>query len=78
MAFGYGAHFCLGAALARVEMRALLEVLLERFDELAPAVAPDQLDWQPTIDFRGPLSLPVVTAPASTPAPVLAPPPGRP
>ncbi|MCC6848129.1 MAG: cytochrome P450 [Deltaproteobacteria bacterium] len=31
VAFGFGPHFCLGAALARLEGRALLDELLERF-----------------------------------------------
>ena len=30
MAFGFGAHFCLGAALARLEVAAVLECLLDR------------------------------------------------
>ena len=30
MAFGFGAHFCLGAAVARLEMAAVLDALLDR------------------------------------------------
>ena len=30
LAFGFGAHFCLGATLARIELKALLEVLVPR------------------------------------------------
>jgi len=35
LAFGYRAHFCLGANLARLEIRILLEELLARFDSFA-------------------------------------------
>ena len=30
LAFGFGPHFCLGATLARIELRALLEVMAPR------------------------------------------------
>ena len=33
MSFGYGIHFCLGAALARMEGRIALEETLRRFPE---------------------------------------------
>ena len=37
VAFGFGAHFCIGAVLARVEGRILLEELLDRFGSVEPA-----------------------------------------
>jgi cytochrome P450 len=42
--FGYGIHTCLGAPLARLEARLLIEALAERFPgmRLAPGYS-----WQP-------------------------------
>jgi cytochrome P450 len=37
LAFGSGPHFCLGAQLARVELRVMLEALLERVERFEPA-----------------------------------------
>jgi cytochrome P450 len=37
VAFGFGPHFCLGAALARLEARVVLSQLLDRFASLRPA-----------------------------------------
>jgi cytochrome P450 len=34
LAFGYRSHFCLGANLARMEIRIMLEELLERFEDV--------------------------------------------
>lgn len=55
LAFAFGAHFCLGAALARAEMRVVLPRVLERFPKLE--LAENDIEWQPTLDFRGPTRL---------------------
>ena len=59
MSFGPGAHFCLGAPLARLEARVALQGLLARFDrlELEPAAAP--LAWRPELVIHGLKALPL-------------------
>jgi len=44
MTFGYGIHFCLGAALARVEGRVVLDEVLSRFPEWEVDVGGAELD----------------------------------
>jgi cytochrome P450 len=55
VAFGHGMHFCLGAALARAEMETVLPRLFDRFGPMR--LAEDTVEWQPTLDFRGPTRL---------------------
>jgi cytochrome P450 len=55
VAFGHGMHFCLGAALARAEMETVLPRLFDRFGPMR--LAEDTIEWQPTLDFRGPTRL---------------------
>lgn len=43
LAFGFGAHFCLGANLARVELRATLEALLPLLPRLELAAPPTRV-----------------------------------
>lgn len=53
LAFGNGIHACLGAPLARLELRVLLEEFTARFPDMA--LIPDQkIGWTKTISFRGP------------------------
>jgi cytochrome P450 len=60
LAFGYGAHFCLGAALARTEARVVLEEVLDRFpDWEVDHAAATMLPPGPN---RGWATMPVVTA----------------
>lgn len=52
LAFGHGVHFCVGAALARLEGKIAFEVLCERLPGLS--LIPDQvLTHIPTLLFRG-------------------------
>lgn len=43
LSFGHGPHFCIGASLARTELRIGLTTLFTRLPELALAVAPESL-----------------------------------
>lgn len=42
LAFGFGNHFCLGAALARLEARVALERILRELPELALIARPER------------------------------------
>lgn len=60
IAFGYGIHFCLGAALARLEGRVALDEVLERFPSWE--VDTDNAVQARTSTVRGWESLPVKTS----------------
>ena len=46
LAFGHGAHHCLGAALARLELRTAFSTLLRRLPNLRIAASPERLSWR--------------------------------
>jgi cytochrome P450 family 142 subfamily A polypeptide 1 len=62
LAFGFGTHFCLGASLARLELRVAFEELLRRIPDLrlAPGAEPA---WVPNAFTRGLASLPLEFTP---------------
>ncbi|RBQ17674.1 hypothetical protein DP939_22640 [Spongiactinospora rosea] len=67
MAFAAGVHACVGAALARTEVRAALTAVIERCDDLRLTAEPAVRGWE----FRGPTDLHVAWRPrkARRPAP---------
>jgi cytochrome P450 len=56
LAFGFGRHFCLGAHLARMEIRSLFRVLLPRLDHIELAGEPT---WIKANFVQGPKSVPI-------------------
>ena len=58
LSFGGGAHYCLGAPLARLEAQVALPLLLRRFPDLALAGEPV---WRDRLVLRGYATLPITT-----------------
>ena len=57
LAFGWAAHFCFGAALARIEGQISFATILRRMPNLALTEVP--LHWRTNLGLRGLLALPV-------------------
>ena len=57
LAFGYAAHFCFGAALARVEGQEAFEAIVRRLPGLE--LQPGPLVWRNNLGLRGLTALPV-------------------
>lgn len=55
LAYAAGPHFCMGADLARLEARVVIEVLAERLAE--PHLVPGSLEYKPNVSIRGPLHM---------------------
>ena len=59
VAFGSGGHFCLGAQLARVEARVVIEKVFTRFPALSLAAPDAALAYTGRLGMRSLTALPV-------------------
>ncbi|MFE7356505.1 cytochrome P450 [Streptomyces sp. NPDC057543] len=59
LAFGYGIHRCIGAELARMELRSAYPALAQRFPRMRLAVPPEELTFRKLSIVYGVESLPV-------------------
>ncbi|MGY6655197.1 cytochrome P450 [Amycolatopsis sp. TRM77291] len=62
LGFGHGLHFCLGAALARLEGEIAFRTLLDGLPGLDLAVPASAIVWRPPLSIRGPEAVPVTWA----------------
>jgi len=67
LTFGHGAHFCVGAALARLEMSVTLPLLARRYPTMAPAWGEDGPTYQPAVVMKGLRHVPVALGPVAAP-----------
>lgn len=64
LAFGFGPHFCLGASLARLELKIMFEELLRRLPDLTLATD-EPLPFRSSNFITGPESMPVRFTPVN-------------
>ena len=60
LAFGYGIHRCVGAELARIELRIAFPALARRFPTMRPAVPMDELSFRDSSIVYSAETMPVV------------------
>ncbi|HVV87552.1 MAG TPA: cytochrome P450 [Kofleriaceae bacterium] len=61
LTFGFGAHFCVGAPLGRLEGQIAIQTILRRLPDLRGAT--DGIVWRKDLSFRGIVSLPLTFTP---------------
>ncbi len=65
LCFGFGTHFCLGAALARLEARVATQVFLSRLSRIE--LLEEEVERTPSMILRGPRRLHVAFEAARAP-----------
>ncbi len=55
ISFGHGIHYCLGANLARMEIRKGLSTLIDTFGDYT--IDATKTEWKPSLTLRGPINL---------------------
>lgn len=70
VAFGFGAHMCIGAPLARLQIRVGLQELSRRLPHMRLRDGSERMiEWPENLSAHAPRSLPVEWDPASNPVP---------
>ena len=59
MAFGKGAHFCLGTPLARIEGQIVLNEIVQRYSSIELAEPLEDIAWINSLVTRGPARMPI-------------------
>ncbi len=62
VAFGVGIHRCIGASLARMEIKVAVKELVKRVENLKLAIPAESIKYQPTVATRSIESLPITFA----------------
>ncbi len=65
MAFGFGTHFCLGASLARLELKEMFTKVLTRLPDIEMRVPQSELPWRNSNFITGVEEMPVKFTPTA-------------